>query len=163
MRGKALGASCVLVVICFALDWQSPSTLAHGYKRKAIEVVHPYTFATPEPGGRDAIVRMTLRNSSKQLERLKSAASVIAERVEIVVPKAAAGNGNNPVRPRLEIKPGGEVELSETVSHLRLVGLKRPLVAYDTLPVTLTFDKAGRLDIDVLVEEMAAVTDPQKQ
>jgi len=34
-----------------------------------------------------------------------------------------------------------------------LVGLKKGLTAYDTLPVTLVFQRAGRIKIDVLVEE----------
>jgi copper(I)-binding protein len=36
--------------------------------------------------------------------------------------------------------------------HLRLVGLTRHLNAYDSVPLTLYFKKAGKIEIEVLVE-----------
>jgi copper(I)-binding protein len=133
----------------------SNDAATHGYKRKTLEVIHPYTFEKPEPGGRDAIVGMTLRNKGRQTERLIGATSVIAERVEIVVPNAE-GTRVDPgsTKTRIEIRAGAEVELRASAAHVRLVGLKKELAAYDTLPMTLSFERAGRLEIDVMVEEV---------
>lgn len=143
------------VLLSLPLVVSSHVANAHGYKRKTLEVIHPYTFEKPEPGGRDAIVGMTLRNSGKQMERLVGASSSIAERVEIVVPNtegttAVARKG----APRIEIKPGAETELKASSVHVRLIGLKMGLTAYDTLPVTLTFERTGAMKVDVLVEEV---------
>ena len=140
----------VLVLIGFCAQ-----ATAHGYKRNTLEVIHPYTFEKPEPGGRDAIVGMTLRNGGKQVEHLVGATSSIAERVEIMVlrPDAvSAGTAKSP--PRIEIRPGTETELKASSVHVRLIGLKKALTAYDTLPVTLNFERAGRMKIDVMVEEV---------
>lgn len=132
---------------------------AHGYKRKSLEVIHPWTSEKPEPGGRDAIVGMTLRNSGTRPEHLIGVRSGIAERAVIL--SGAAGNGTDGAMKgakgpamQIEIKPGQEVHLKASAAHVRLIGLKKALTAYDTLPVTLLFENAGRLDIDVMVEEI---------
>ena len=145
----------VAVLLSLPLMAYSLAASAHGYKRNTLEVIHPYTFEKPEPGGRDAIVGMTLRNSGKQIERLVGATSSIAERVEIVLPRPdATSSGTAKSPPRIEIRPGTETELKASSVYVRLIGLKKALTAYDTLPVTLTFERAGRLKIDVMVEEV---------
>lgn len=120
--------------------------VAHGYKRKSIEIVHPWTGDKAEPGGRDAIVCMDIKNSGREADRLVSASSVIAQRVEI-------RTSTEPLPRGIEIASRGRVDLSAKTQHLRLIGLKKELTAYDTLPVTLVFQRAGRINIDVLVEE----------
>lgn len=124
-------------------------TMAHGYKQKAIEIVHPWTFDKPEPGGRDAIVGMEIKNSAAKPDRLVSASSAIAQRVEIR--NASAGPNNS--SKAIEVGPGGKIDLGAKGAHLRLIRLKKALTAYDTLPVTLVFEGAGKIRIDVLVEE----------
>jgi len=94
----------------------------------------------------DAIVCMDIRNSGAEADRLVSATSTIAERVEI-------RTSSEPLPKGIEIAPRGRVDLTAKTQHLRLIGLKKSLTAYDTLPVTLIFQRAGRIKIDVLVEE----------
>lgn len=120
--------------------------VAHGYKRNSIEIVHPWTGDKAEPGGRDAIVCMDIKNSGGESDRLVSASSAIAQRVEI-------RTSTKPLPRGIEIASRGRVDLSAKTQHLRLIGLKKELTAYDTLPVTLVFQRAGRINIDVLVEE----------
>ncbi|MGZ3237984.1 MAG: copper chaperone PCu(A)C, partial [Burkholderiaceae bacterium] len=38
--------------------------------------------------------------------------------------------------------------------HIMLVGLKQPLKLGDKFSLTLTFEKAGKLDVPVVVEEV---------
>ena len=130
----------LIAVLCLVVCATDAS--AHGYKRKSIEIVHPWTGDKAEAGGRDAIVCMDIKNSGAEADRLISATSPIAERVEI-----RAGTGATAI----EIGPRGRVDLTSKSQHLRMVGLKKSLTAYDTLPVTLIFQRAGRIKIDVLV------------
>ena len=134
----------LIAVLCLAVS--SVDASAHGYKRKSIEIVHPWTGDKAEAGGRDAIVSMDIKNSGAEADRLVSATSTIAERVEI---RTSGG----PLPRGIEIAPRGRVDLTAKTQHLRLVGLKKGLTAYDTLPVTLVFQRTGRIKIDVLVEE----------
>lgn len=139
---RATSINVVIAILFTALCATAAS--AHGYKRKSIEIVHPWTADKPEPGGRDAIVCMDIKSSGAETDRLVGATSPIAERVEI----RAAGGGT-----AIEVAPRGRVDLTAKTQHLRLIGLKKSLTAYDTLPVTLVFQRAGRIKIDVLVEE----------
>ena len=58
--------------------------------------------------------------------------------------------------PDIPVPAKTTVELGPRRNHIRLQGLKRPLIAYDTLPITLILEKSGRVRIDVLVEEIPA-------
>jgi copper(I)-binding protein len=40
--------------------------------------------------------------------------------------------------------------------HIMLVGLKSPLKPGDRFPMTLTFDKAGKVDVTVVVQDKEA-------
>lgn len=139
MRNAIAGLMAMVLALGLA-----DAASAHGYKRKSIEIVHPWTADKPQPGGRDAIVSMDIKNAGASADRLVSATSAIAERVELATGSAAKA---------IEVAPRGRVDLTAKTQHLRLVGLKKSLAAYDTLPVTLVFERAGRIRIDVLVEE----------
>jgi len=57
-----------------------------------------------------------------------------------------------PVKGGLEIKPGETVEFKSGSVHIMFVDLKKPLVKGDRVNATLTFEKAGKVDVvfDVL-------------
>jgi copper(I)-binding protein len=60
--------------------------------------------------------------------------------------------------PDLAIKAGATVTLVPGQMHLMLVGLKAPLKLGDTFPLTLTFEKAGPVEVTVKVEKPGAGT-----
>ena len=49
-----------------------------------------------------------------------------------------------PARRRLVLRPGG--------SHLMIVGLRNPLVKGDRVPLTLHFERAGELQVELEVQ-----------
>ena len=53
---------------------------------------------------------------------------------------------------RIVIPAHGEARLQPGGDHIMLTGLKAPLAAGSQVPVTLVFEKAGRVDIEVAVE-----------
>jgi copper(I)-binding protein len=59
----------------------------------------------------------------------------------------------------VEIPAGGTVALAPHGAHIMLMGLKAPLELAQTFPLTLTFEKAGSITVEVTVESMAA-TEP---
>jgi copper(I)-binding protein len=121
----------------------------------AIRVESPWTRATP-PGASTGAGFLTAHNANAQADRLISASSAIAGRTELhemamekdvmkmrevkSIPLAANG--------KLELKPGGY--------HLMLLQLKAPLKAGDKVPVTLQFEKAGAIKIELEVRAMGA-------
>jgi copper(I)-binding protein len=53
-----------------------------------------------------------------------------------------------PARERITLRPGG--------SHLMLVDITRPLKKGERFPVTLRFERAGELQVEVEVQDIGA-------
>jgi copper(I)-binding protein len=51
----------------------------------------------------------------------------------------------------IDVPAGGTVELKPGGMHLMFIGLKQPLKAGDTFPLTLRFEKAGEVKVDVQI------------
>ena len=59
----------------------------------------------------------------------------------------------------LNVPAGGSVTLKPGSYHVMLIGLKRPLTAGETFPLTLSFAKAGNISVTVPVQAMNATQD----
>lgn len=129
------------------------ATLAHGVKQKGIEIVHPW--APENPTATEAIVSMIVRNRTGKADTLVSASTARAAGTTIEG-SAAVPLTRSPLAPSALAKPG---EAADITLRLRLTGLVKPLHQYDTFPMTLVFKRAGRIDIEVLVDE-ATATEP---
>lgn len=124
---------------------------AHGYEKGDIEVRHPWSRATP-PGAKVGAAYFEIRNTGKEPDRLVGAASPAAERVELhvqvrdgdVLRMREVTGLLAPARQRLALRPGGP--------HLMIVGLRKPLVKGDRVPLTLRFERAGELQIELEVQ-----------
>lgn len=121
-----------------------------------ITVDQPFSRATPG-GAKVGGGYMTLINKGAADDKLVSAASPAAERVEIHEMKMQGD-----VMKMAELPGGLPVAAGKTVSlapggyHLMLMNLKAPLQAGDKVPVTLTFEKAGKLEVTLSVRAMSA-------
>ena len=56
---------------------------------------------------------------------------------------------------RITLTPGSPVELKPGGYHLMLMGLVRPLVRGETISVTLSFENAGPVSVEVPVADNA--------
>ncbi len=57
---------------------------------------------------------------------------------------------------KLEIKGGEKIAMQPGAgAHIMLMGLKQPLKAGETFPLTLNFRKAGKVTVEVTVKELA--------
>ena len=91
-------------------------------------------------------------------DRLVSAASPLAERVEIHAIRVVGADIRMQALPEgLRIPADTTIELKPRGYHLLLIGLKERLPAGESLPVTLTFEAAGRLEIGLIVEQPGLV------
>jgi hypothetical protein len=55
----------------------------------------------------------------------------------------------------IDVPPGQTVELKPGAWHMMLIGLKAPLKAGDKVPMTLKFEKAGEVKVELKIEEVA--------
>ena len=54
----------------------------------------------------------------------------------------------------IEVNPGEPAVLKPGGLHIMLIGLKKPLVADQTFPLRLRFEKAGEIPVEVKVRKM---------
>ena len=129
---------------------------AHSYKLGALEIGHPWARATP-PTAPTGGGYLSVKNTGTEPDRLISASSPAAGAVQVHDMKMEG----NVMRMReldgpLEIKPGETVTLAPGGMHLMMMGLKEPLKQGEKVPLTLVFEKAGKIDVELLVEAMGA-------
>ncbi len=100
---------------------------------------------------------MTLKNSGKDADTLKSASYADAEKVE--VHEHINDNGvmkMRQVQGGLAIPAGATVTFQPGGYHLMLIGLKHSLTEGQTLPLKLSFAHAGDVEFQVKVEKTPA-------
>lgn len=129
---------------------------SHGVKTKAIAVDHPWTHETKAAG--DVAVYMKIKSLLRRDDRLTGASSEIARAVELH--EAVPGGGSSIVS-AITIKGAAAVELTPSGSRIVLKDVARALDPYDTFRLTLHFERAGRIDVEVLVEEIVMVMPPK--
>jgi copper(I)-binding protein len=128
--------------------------LAHGFKIGDLEIGHPWSRATPNAakigGG-----YLTVKNTGKDADRLVSATVSNADHVEIH--EMTMDNGVMKMRPLekgIEIKPGETVTFAPGGYHLMFMDLKEPLKEGALVKGQLTFEKAGKVDVEFKVESI---------
>ena len=126
---------------------------AHSHKKKGLEVVHPWTPAMLEASIANIPVYMTLKNSRRTGDRLVGAASPLARAVDLIEPKDVGGITLPTQVAAFTIGPRATLELGSSGPRLLLREVTKQLHAYHSFKLTLVFEKAGRIVVDVMVEE----------
>jgi copper(I)-binding protein len=100
---------------------------------------------------------LTIENKGSAPDRLIGGSADVAGTVQIH--EMAVNNGVMTMRPLdngLTIEPGKTVKLAPGGFHLMLLDLKNPLKQGDKLPVTLEFEKAGKVKLSLDVQGVGA-------
>jgi copper(I)-binding protein len=131
---------------------------ARDFKKDDLVISHPWTRATPE-GATVGVGYLKITNNGKTADRLTGGTFDGAEKVEI---HEMSMTGEKMTMRRLPdgitVKPGETVEFTPGSYHLMLRGLKKPIVQGPNIKGTLTFEKAGSVDVDYKVEAPGATT-----
>ena len=137
-------------MLALALTAGSIIAYASEYKAGSLKAEHAWARVTIE--GRPAAGYLVIHNMGDVGDRLVSASSPMADRVELHthimkdnVMKMRRVDG-------FDVPAGGKVKLEPGGNHLMLFGLKHHPKADDELPVTLVFEKAGSLDLKLVVK-----------
>lgn len=143
-------------LVVFLLLLIPSAVFAADYKIGALEIDSPWARATaptaPAGGG-----YLTIVNKGTTADRLVTVRSPVAQAAEIHEMKMEG----NIMRMReldkgLEIPAGGTVTLAPNGFHVMLMGLKAPLKQGTKVPLTLVFEKAGSIDVELSVEGLGA-------
>jgi copper(I)-binding protein len=136
--------------------------IAHDYTIGSLKIGHPWARATP-PTAPSGGGFLTVTNTGATADRLVSATSPAAAQVQVhemkmdgaIMRMRELDNG-------LEIPPGATVTLAPGGVHLMMMGLKAPFKEATRVPVTLVFEKAGRIEVELAVMAMGASPDAHK-
>lgn len=127
---------------------------AHGFSVGSLAIGHPY--ATPSiPGTTNgAAYFANLENKGDVPDRLIRAVTPVAQSVEM---HTMAVDAQGVMRMRevdgIALAPKAKILMKPGAGlHLMLIGLKAPLKAGTTFPMTLEFEHAGRVDVTVNVQ-----------
>jgi copper(I)-binding protein len=128
---------------------------AYAQASSPIVISHAWARATPVSAANGAVY-LTITNHGTTDDRLTGASTAVASKAQMHV--TLNENGVMKMRPMADvpIKAGGRAQFKPDGMHIMLLGLKHPLKAGDSFPLTLTFDKAGTVETMVKVEKAGA-------
>lgn len=113
-------------------------------------------WSRPAAEGGNGAGYATLTNSAAKADTLIAASSPVAERIEIHESMIMGGKAMMHPRPGgLAIPANGAASLKPGGWHLMLMGLRQPLKVGETFPVSLTFKKAGKVEVMFTVRTTA--------
>ncbi|SON56967.1 hypothetical protein HDIA_3426 [Hartmannibacter diazotrophicus] len=154
-RRKLLATSATALGM-LAIAGTAGTASAHEFKVGDLELVHPWTRATPS-GAKVAGGFVTIKNTGAASDRLIGGTVDFAEKVE--VHEMSMDNGVMKMRQLesgLELPAGQETDLKPGGYHIMFTGLKRGLAEGETAKGTLVFEKAGSVDVEWAVESIGA-------
>ena len=118
-----------------------------------VKIENAWTRATP-PGAKIAAGYMTIRNTSGTADKLVSASSPAAARVETHVTIEEGGISRmRPVK-GYDVRANASFELKPGGAHLMLVNLKAPLKEGERVPLVLKFAHAGEVRTELEVKPL---------
>jgi copper(I)-binding protein len=140
-----------LSVFVLALALVAPTALAHDYSQGPVKVDHPWSRPTP-PGTPMGVGYMSISNSGSSDITLVGAATPRAGSVSIHETSMHEGVMRMaPVKGGLVIPAGSTVELKPHSFHLMLEKLKSPLREGESIPLTLSFEGAEDMQVELNV------------
>ncbi|MCX9155328.1 copper chaperone PCu(A)C [Niveibacterium sp. 24ML] len=135
-----------------AIALVSHTALAHDYALGDLKIEHPWARATV-PAQRASGGFLKIRNNGAA-DRLVSASAGVSERVELHEMKMEGDVMKMREIAAIDLPAGGEVELKPGGLHVMFINLKAPLAEGSSFPMTLKFEKAGEIKLDMRVEAL---------
>ena len=144
-------AAAALVSALFAAPAE-----AQEVKAGDLVITQAWSRATPS-GAKIAGGYLTIENKGAASDRLLGGSGDIAGKIE--VHEMAMNNGVMTMRPLdkgLTIEPGKTVKLAPGGYHLMIMDLKSPFKQGEKVPVTLEFEKSGKVTLSLDVQGVGA-------
>ncbi|MET0315081.1 MAG: copper chaperone PCu(A)C [Hansschlegelia sp.] len=143
-----------------ALALVSPAS-AHEYKLGDLTIGHPWSRATA-PGAKIGGGFLSIENKGSTPDRLVAVSATFAQKAELHESLVEDGVSKmRPLKDGVEVKPGETVTFEPGGKHLMFIGLAAPLKQGERVKGELTFEKAGKVEVEFAVE--AAGSSPKKQ
>jgi copper(I)-binding protein len=137
------------------------TAFAHQSSARDIHVTHPHARSSL-PGQRNGSVYLSLENRGAASDRLMAVSTPVAGAAAI----HTMSMQNNVMKMReaagIDMPPGMKMEMIPGEGHhIMLLNLKRALKPGEKFPMTLVFEKAGKVEVSVAVDP-AQATEPMQ-
>jgi periplasmic copper chaperone A len=127
--------------------------LAHGGTAGDVRIEHPYATPSVPGASNGAAYIATLENTGKQPDRLLRASTPAAARAELHTMNMDDGVMRMREVDAIALAPGAAVKMRPGQGyHFMLMGLKKPLKEGDSFPMTLEFERGGKIEVKVVVQ-----------
>jgi periplasmic copper chaperone A len=129
---------------------------AEDVKAGDLVISREWSRATPN-GAKIGAGYLTIENKGTAADKLIGVTGDISDKIE--VHEMSMTNGVMKMRPvegGLTIAPGKTVKLAPNGYHLMIMDLKNPLKQGDKVPLTLQFEKAGKVAVTLDVQGVGA-------
>ena len=132
------------------------SARAEEVKAGDLVISQAWSRATPN-GAKIGTGYFTIENKGTTADKLVGVSGEVSDKIE--VHEMSMNNGVMKMRPvdgGLTIEPGKTIKLAPNGYHLMIMDLKGPLKQGGKVPVTLEFEKAGKVAITLDVQGIGA-------
>jgi periplasmic copper chaperone A len=152
MRKLTTGFLAAALIACLA----GATARAEDVKAGDLVITQGWSRATPG-GAKIGGGFVTIENKGSAPEKLIGASADVAGKVEVHEMAMSSGVMKmRPVEGGLTIEPGKTVKLAPGGYHLMMMDLKNPLKEGEKLPLTLQFEKAGKVAVTLDVQGVGA-------
>jgi hypothetical protein len=125
-----------------------------------ITIEDPYAI-TPVPGAPSGGAYMTIQNHGATPDRLVEARSPVAEHVMLHTHQEVDGVMRmREAEDGLDLPAEGTLLLGRGEAHVMFMGITDPFEDGDLIPLTLVFEQAGEIAVEVPVDLSRATQDP---
>ncbi|MEG1038974.1 MAG: copper chaperone PCu(A)C [Pseudomonas sp.] len=137
----------------------STAGFADDYRIGELLISQPWSRELPVelPGGS---AYFSVHNQSSQTDRLIAVSSPRAAKSTLHTQAASDGMMSMQHMPALDIPAHSEVTFKPGANHVMLSGMQQPLKAGEQFPLTLQFEKAGSIEVQVTVLPADAQSGP---
>jgi periplasmic copper chaperone A len=134
----------------------SPSLFAnaHEYTVGELHIAHPWSREMP-PVAPTAAAYFVVHNKGAEADRLLSVSTPHAGKAELHEHMHADGVMKMQQVENVTIPAGGEVKFEPMGYHVMMFNLKQQAKDGERFPLTLTFENAGKVDVEVAVQKDA--------
>lgn len=150
-------AITLMAALAAVVTLWTPNAHAGDYTVGDITASGPWARASAGKAKNGAAYVTQIVNNGNQVDRLVGVSTPAAKKASLHISKMEGGIMKMLPVKAIEVNPGEPAVLKPGGLHVMLMGLKAPLKEGDMFPMTLTFEKAGTVDVKVMVKKAGAM------
>ena len=144
-----------LIFVAIALIFgNSHESSAESFSHANLEVFNVWARATPRGAQTAAVYIERVHNSGEETDRIVKVNSILARKSLIHKTEVEGGIAKMIHVKNLEIQAGTSLSFKPGGLHIMMIGIQKPLKQRARFPMTLEFEKAGKIRVTVAVRSI---------